>query len=336
MVNLANYHLTFDDEFSGTAINTAKWNVATTENQTHFFLDQPRAANVTVSGGQLHLKVNKGDTTDGRPYSTAAVDTKNKVDVQYGYIEASIKVPDASGITPAFWTYPQNGQWTHEVDIMEMFLADPFTNGMSLHFPTNYVDAYVTKSYTGPNFSAGFHKFGVEWTPSAVIWTIDGVERFRVTQNIPNEQMYLILSDNTDQTRSSNSVNATTPFPNYVDVDYVKVYTPNAPHKLSLLLSEDAYNGNAQFIVKVDGTKVGGPTQISALHSKGAVQQFDYTGLWGPGVHDIEVDFTNDAYGGTSLKDRNLYVEQVKYDGASFLSQEHIMRHTGAFHVPVE
>ena len=342
MVNLNNYHLTFDDEFSGTSIAAANWNVATTPNQTHFLLDQPKASNVTVSDGLLHMRANKGDTTDGLPYSTAAIDTKGHVVVQYGYIEASIKVPDAKGMTPAFWLYPQSGMWTHEIDIMEMFLADPTTNGMTLHYggDTGH-DQFLTSSFTGPDFSAGFHTFGMEWTPSKITWSIDGVDRFTVTSNIPTEPMYVLLTQNTDDTRSWNSVDSTTPFPNVMDVDYVRVYAANtAPpppppivttHQLSLILAEDAWKGDAQFIVKVDGAKVGG-SKVTALHSAGATQEFDYTGKWSAGVHDVEIDFTNDKYGGVG-KDRALYVEGVKDQGGSYLSQEHAMYHNEAFDV---
>jgi hypothetical protein len=373
MVDLSNYHIVFDDEFNSASLDASKWNVATTEHPSSFPLDQPTAADVTESGGQLHLEANRGGTTDGRPYSTAAVDTKDKFDFQYGYIEASIKVPDAKGMWPAFWTFPQDGQWTHEIDIMEMFMADRFTNGMSLHFPDASGDHYVTKAFSGPDFSAGFHTFGVEWTPTAVTWYIDGVQQFQATQNIPTEQMYLILSENTDQVRSWNSVDPTTPFPNYVDVDYVRAYAANAPgqtptptptpaptpqppppespptptpdptppptvsaHQLALVLSEDAWKGNAKFVVKVDGEALNNPTQVTARHSSGQTQEFDFTGNWSAGPHDLEIDFTNDAWGGRLSKDRNLAVEQVKYDGKAYFSGDQFIHNAQTpFHVAV-
>jgi beta-glucanase (GH16 family) len=33
----------------------------------------------------------------------------------------------------------------------------------------------------GPDFSADFHTFGLQWNPDSIIWTIDGVERKRHT-----------------------------------------------------------------------------------------------------------------------------------------------------------
>lgn len=331
MVDLTNYHLTFDDEFNGTALDTTKWTVWANKEHSGYTSDQMVASNVTESGGQLHLAVNKGGTTDGRPYSSAMIDSSGKFAQQYGYMEASIKVPNAKGIWPAFWTFPQSGQWTHEIDIMEMYLADRFTNNTSLHFPTNNVDQYVTNTYTGPDFSAGFHTFGVEWTPSTVIWSVDGIEEFRTTQNTPTESMFMVLNNDTDPNRPWNAVDSTTPFPNTTDVDWVHVYAANTapsppppvvtPHTLALLLSEDAFKGDAKFIVKVDGKALNSATAVTASHAAGVTQEFDFTVSWAAGTHDVEIDFTNDKSGGSPSMDRNLYVQSVTYDGKGYLAQ---------------
>jgi hypothetical protein len=104
------------------------------------------------------------------------------------------------------------------------------------------------------------------------------------------------------------------------------------PDTLVLLLSEDRYRGDAQFIAKIDGTKIAGPTAATVLHSSGQSQTFTYNGLWGPGHHDLEIDFINDRYAGPG-KDRNLYVDQVRYDGASYLSHTDALRTNGAIHI---
>jgi len=80
---------------------------------------------------------------------------------------------------------------------------------------------------------------------------------------------------------------------------------------LTLHLSEDAWRGNAQFLVSVDGKALNAATEVTALHKDGAVQDFGFTGSFGPGPHDVAVTFLNDAYGGTSSTDRNLYVNAI-------------------------
>lgn len=87
------------------------------------------------------------------------------------------------------------------------------------------------------------------------------------------------------------------------------------PDVLTLHLSEDAYKGNAQFIAKLDGKQIAGPTAVTALHQLGQWQDFAYQGTWGSGLHKVEVDFTNDAFGGKPSLDRNLYVAPPTFDG---------------------
>ena len=87
------------------------------------------------------------------------------------------------------------------------------------------------------------------------------------------------------------------------------------PDQLTLLISEDAYQGDAAFTVSVDGVQVGGTETAVALHGSAQDQSFVLAGNWGPGRHVVTVDFLNDAWGGTASTDRNLYVDGATYDG---------------------
>ena len=55
---------------------------------------------------------------------------------------------------------------------------------------------------------------------------------------------------------------------------------------IALHLSEDAWMGDAQFIVSVDGQQLGGVQTVSALHGLGQGQTFTYQGAFGIGAHD--------------------------------------------------
>ncbi|MBV9653326.1 MAG: hypothetical protein JOZ42_02055 [Acetobacteraceae bacterium] len=91
----------------------------------------------------------------------------------------------------------------------------------------------------------------------------------------------------------------------------------SGPDTLALSVSEDAWNGDAQFTVSVDGTRIGGTQTAKASHASGQDQTFNVLGSFGPGNHTVSVDFLNDAYGGTSATDRNLYVDGATIDGAN-------------------
>lgn len=87
---------------------------------------------------------------------------------------------------------------------------------------------------------------------------------------------------------------------------------------LALSLSQDAWQGNAQFTIAVDGTQVGSLQTLdsAALHGAGLSQTFDIQGNFGTGSHTVTVDFLNDAWGGSPTTDRNLYVTGASIDGA--------------------
>ena len=92
----------------------------------------------------------------------------------------------------------------------------------------------------------------------------------------------------------------------------------SAPDVLALRVSEDFWQGNAEFTVAVDGKQIGGTYTASALHATGASDVFVLTGDWGSTVHQVTVSFINDAYGGTPTTDRNLYVNSIAYDGQTY------------------
>jgi Ca-dependent carbohydrate-binding module xylan-binding len=134
-----------------------------------------------------------------------------------------------------------------------------------------------------------------------------------------------IVQENT----SNNWYSETTP-----NDSWAQIANPNPPplatvtgsgsDTLVLSISEDAYangdgtsdsNGDAAFTVSVDGKQLAGTFYASASHSAGVSQNFTFMGNWAPGTHTVTVDFLNDAYAGTPSTDRNLYVNDVTYDG---------------------
>ena len=84
---------------------------------------------------------------------------------------------------------------------------------------------------------------------------------------------------------------------------------------LVLKLSQDAWQANAQYTVAVDGTQIGGVQTASAYHSTGQNDVITVLGNWAVGEHAVVVAFVNDAYGGAPTRDRNLYLDDVSYDG---------------------
>ncbi|MDO9709699.1 carbohydrate-binding domain-containing protein [Paracraurococcus lichenis] len=84
---------------------------------------------------------------------------------------------------------------------------------------------------------------------------------------------------------------------------------------LVLKVSQDAYQGSAQYTVSVDGHQVGGTLTAGALHAAGQDDTVTVHGSFGTGAHTVTVNFLNDAFGGTAATDRNLYVDGMTLNG---------------------
>ena len=84
---------------------------------------------------------------------------------------------------------------------------------------------------------------------------------------------------------------------------------------LTLGITEDAYQGDAQFTIGVDDQQVGGVLTATSPHSSTSSDTVNVLGNWAPGPHTVTVNFLNDAYDGTSDTDRNFYVDGATYNG---------------------
>ena len=82
---------------------------------------------------------------------------------------------------------------------------------------------------------------------------------------------------------------------------------------LNFRMSGDAYIGDAQFIVKIDGQEVGGVQTTHASHAQGQSEDITLKGDF-TGARDVSITFINDAYNGPG-QDRNLYVDQLSVNG---------------------
>ncbi len=81
---------------------------------------------------------------------------------------------------------------------------------------------------------------------------------------------------------------------------------------IGINLSEDAWQGDAQAIISVDGKQLGGTQAITASHALGQKQTISFLVPLSDGApHTASVAFVNDAWGGTAATDRNLYVDSM-------------------------
>ncbi len=134
--------------------------------------------------GQGHLVIHVEKSGNG--YTSARIKTQNLSHVGNGHIEARIKVPGGQGLWPAFWMLGSdfNGSnWPTigEVDIMENVGNRPNDIFASVHGPGYSGAQGISRTYSGPTFSDGFHVFAVDWSPLQIQFSVDGTVYHTVT-----------------------------------------------------------------------------------------------------------------------------------------------------------
>ena len=190
----AGYRLVFSDEFEGTTLDGSKWAIGvpwgfTTNNQDQRY--QSEAAQ--VRDGMLNLIASRG-SSGWQTYKSGAVHTAGSPKIRYGYIEMRAKVPPGKGLWPAFWLEPEPGVEDSEIDVMEILGRDPRRTYMWLHMGKATSPNQPHTSFRGPDFSADYHIFAIDWEPNSIVWYVDGVERYRFNGKTPKAPMRLIAN----------------------------------------------------------------------------------------------------------------------------------------------
>ena len=89
---------------------------------------------------------------------------------------------------------------------------------------------------------------------------------------------------------------------------FAPVVVGSGPASIVLDVAEEAFQGDAQYTISVDGVAVGGTLTSQANYAAGQSQTVTVEGSWVTGIHTLAVDFLNDGYGGSASTNRNLYV----------------------------
>jgi beta-glucanase (GH16 family) len=227
----SSWSLSFDDEFDGLSLDTTKWHP-----HDHFCgvrndeLQAYMPENITVANGLCREKCEKRTVNYGycgqpsivKDYASAMMVTMDKFDQKFGYFEMRCKIPKGKGLWPAFWLLPYN-KWPPEIDILEILCHEPNKIYMTNHYTVNGQHQSKGGAWTGSDFSADFHTFGVEWDSSKIVWYVDGVERFRSTSGVPAEPFFILVNLALGGAWPG-APDSTTILPAYFDIDWVRVY----------------------------------------------------------------------------------------------------------------
>jgi beta-glucanase (GH16 family) len=224
------WRLTLQDEFDGAVVDSNqwgkryKWGEAQINGELQAYVDDA----FDVQNGILTIVGDKRTASYAKQtFQYASGVLCSKLEQKYGYFEARLKVPAGQGMWPAFWLLGKVGTTgVNEIDIHEILGNQPNKVYMSLHWGTDYGAGHRGDggNWIGPDFSADFHVFGLEWNQDSIIWTIDGVEHMRHTgDGVPQVEMYIILNLAIGGSWPG-PPDATTAFPGLYQIDYVRAY----------------------------------------------------------------------------------------------------------------
>ena len=188
--------LLWEDQFnSNGAVDPSKWGFKTgrwgaSSGEQQYYTNSTNNAN--IAGGSLNITARRENPPDGKAspnnFTSARVVSFGKQSITPPVrLEASIKMPRAAGLLPAFWllglepgneyNWPRQG----EIDVIEI----PGTNGPSfnIHGPAKNNSSTDIKTGGSMNpLSDGFHTYRVDWYPDRIAWFVDGVQGFAVTK----------------------------------------------------------------------------------------------------------------------------------------------------------
>ena len=197
------WKLTFDDEFDGTSLDTAKWSTGwygsgITPPVDSKEIDCYDPAQVTEGGGTLDLTLIRKSEDCGISdpvYTAGLVSTQGKFSFTHGFIEARVWLPAAAGNPgevanwPGVWTdghsWPEDG----EIDIAEGLHGE-----MCAHFHGPADPSGVRVGCPAGTYAGGWHTFAADWEPGSVTYYYDGADIGSVTSGITSAPMFLILS----------------------------------------------------------------------------------------------------------------------------------------------
>ena len=236
------YTLVWSDEFAGTNLDASVWNQEIGNgsggwgnNELEYYTNSLK--NTFLSDGKLIIEARK-EALLGYNYSSGRMTTQNKKNFKFGRIDIRAKLPVGKGIWPALWMLGANITtvgWPAcgESDIMELVGTNPGKVLGTWHWKSaSGVHASKGADYnlSSGDFSQQFHVFSIVWAPDIIKWYVDDQLRLTVTSadagaaNYPfNADQFFIFNVATGGDWPG-PPDGTTPFPQRMFVDYVRVF----------------------------------------------------------------------------------------------------------------
>ncbi len=234
---MAGARLQLEERFQGPELNRALWNTSLKvfgrwgdRYHNDSYLNYLSDEDVLLEEGRLRLRAEhrsvEGDNPPGvYDYSAGMISSHDNFTFCYGYVEIRARFPGGKGVWPAFWLMPQEHQWPPEFDVAEYYAGRKMMHLGLCHgdFPEINWDSGANDDV---DFEGQWNTYGLFWAPGCAAWIQNGVvKRVARGQHVPSVPMYVILSNGvSSRIGPSGEPEAATVFPNYFEVEYLKVW----------------------------------------------------------------------------------------------------------------
>lgn len=192
--------------------------------------------NVYQNGGNLVIEA-KRQQLGGYAYTSGRILTKDKRDFQYGRIDVRAKIPKGRGVWPAIWMLGSDidqNNWPKcgEIDIMELRGSKPKELLTTMHFANSSGQRElqgITKTLD-KDLSDEFHVFSVVRSQRLLRFFLDGQEYYSFTEGsvpaspYPFDNKFFVILNVAVGGNFDGDPDATTTFPQQMQVDYVRHY----------------------------------------------------------------------------------------------------------------
>ncbi len=234
------YNLVWNDEFSGTTINTDDWNfeIGTGDwgwgnNELQYY----RSENAWTKDGILVIEARE-EPYQGSSYTSARITTQGKQVFKYGRIDIRALLPEGQGMWPALWMLGQNISsvgWPAcgETDIMEMIGGEDRENTVhgTLHWDNEgHTSAGSSYSLSSGTYADSYHVFTIIWNETSIKWLVNDVQfdEINITPTHMTEfhNTFFFIFNVAVGGNWPGNPDATTIFPQRMKVDYVRVFQP--------------------------------------------------------------------------------------------------------------
>ena len=156
-------------------------------------------SNAALDGGGNLVLTAREEAFGGNNYTSARWTTASRFEVEYGRVEARIRVPSGQGVWPAFWMLGGDFQevgWPDcgEIDILEVRGQEPDRLIGSVHGPGYSAGNAISAVYEHPESLADdFHVYAIEWSPGRIDWYLDDTMYHSVlVSSLPNGSAWVL------------------------------------------------------------------------------------------------------------------------------------------------